>query len=142
MHIDPNTLAVLCLPQRAAYFGVAGRGVARLKSLPNPDIPAMPLAQTKLAPDLRQSTPFVVPFEVGNSVVQNLCIRLGLDIAKIKYGDDELPELSALKRELWDVPDLIAPDRRNVIRLNEAKVENEHQAPQPSGWSQDSPCST
>ena len=115
MHIDHNTLAVLCVPQRAAYFGVA-----RLKSLPNPDMPAMPLAQTKLAPDLRQSTPFVVPFEVGNSVVQNLCIRLGLDIAKIKYGDDELPELSALKRELWDVPDLIAPDRRNVIRFNEA----------------------
>ena len=133
MHIDHNTLGVLCLPQRAAYFGVAGRGVARLKSLPNPDMPAMPLAQTKLVPALRQSTPFVVPFEVGNSVAQNLRIRLGLDIAEIKDGDDELPELSPLRRELLDVPDLIAPDRRNVIRFNEAKVENEHQAPQPSG---------
>ena len=128
MHIDHNTLAVLCVPQRAAYFGVA-----RLKFLPNPDMPAMPLAQTKLVPALRQSTPFVVPFEVGNSVAQNLRIRLGLDIAEIKDGDDELPELSPLKRELLDVPDLIAPDRRNVIRFNEAKVENEHQAPQPSG---------
>ena len=133
MHIDHNTLAVLSLPQRAAYFGVAGRGVARLKSLPNPDMPTMPLAQTKLVPALRQSTPFVVPFKVGNSVAQNVRIRLGLDIAEIKDGDDELPELSPLKRELLDVPDLIAPDRRNVIRFNEAKVENEHQEPQPSG---------
>ena len=133
MHIDHNILAVLCVPQRAAYFGVAGRGVARLKSLPNPDMPAMPSAQTKLVPALRQSTPFVVPFEVGNSVAQNLRIRLGLDIAEIKDGDDELPELSPLKRELLDVPDLIAPNRRNVIRFNEAKVQNEHQAPQSSG---------
>lgn len=101
MHIDHNTLAVLCLPQRAAYFGVAGRGVARLKSLPNPDMPAMPLAQTKLVPALRQSTPFVVPFKVGNSVAQNVRIRLGLDIAEIKDGDDELPELSPLKRESY-----------------------------------------
>ena len=96
-------------------------------------MPAMPLAQTKLVPALRQSTPFVVPFKVGNSVAQNVRIRLGLDIAEIKDGDDELPELSPLKRELLDVPDLIAPDRRNVIRFNEAKVENEHQEPQPSG---------
>ena len=83
----------MCLPQRAAYFGVAGRGVARRKSLPNPDMPAMPSAQTKLVPALRQSTPFVVPFEVGNSVAQNLRIRLGLDIAEIEGGDDELPRL-------------------------------------------------
>ena len=98
MHIDHNTLGVLCLPQRAAYFGVAVRGVARLKSLPNP---AMPLAQTKLVPALRQSTPFVVPFKVGNSVAQNVRIRLGLDIADIKDGDDELPELSPLKKESY-----------------------------------------
>lgn len=81
------------LPQRAAYFGVAGRGVAQIKSLANPDMPAMPLAQKKLVSALRHNTPFVVSSEVGNRVAQDLRIRLGLEIAEIEGGDDELPEL-------------------------------------------------
>lgn len=80
-------------PGRSAYFGIAGRGIAHIKSLPNPDMPHMPLAQAKLVERLTQNTPYVIPSEVGDRVAQDLRLKLGLEIAEIEGGDDELPEL-------------------------------------------------
>ncbi|MDB4020161.1 DUF87 domain-containing protein [Planktomarina temperata] len=81
------------LPQRTAYFGIAGRGIMKIQSLPNPDMPAMPLAQAKLVQKLTQNTPFVIPVEAGETAAQNLRLQLGLAVPEVESDDDELPEL-------------------------------------------------